>query len=524
MEAADESNFSQVSEALAEAPRPRPQLRSKAQSWGHLPQSHRGIMVGELWEFYNPKATWLEQMRWRCDVCHKSCSCEHCDPPQLSAASSDFLGEQIAAQMTSIVVDIENNLAAIDRRVRAVIGAETTHICSHCEREVKGRPEGRNLYEVVEEMVKPACAELRISYVELLRRLPGGGETDGVRPDTFVSHWWGEEFPKLVRTLTRFAEARTTRLPWSMCSQPYRNPKTWAVWICAFANNQYAIEHALGDFSTGLTPRTAVMTSAFATALEAVNDVVAVLDDRAIIYTRIWCCFELFSVERLIPERKQKKLEIFIADESGVVSSGCGNVNLMDSLIDQVKTSDASASNSEDKAMIESAMLAEGTTNEDLDAVLQKLANAGVSAAGHRRCLEVSAIVVMMEIIALNIISTCLDLTDSEEHFQERAALAKWWARLVTQCIFVGIICYFLVQARITALRLGGRDHRAVRLNERLAIVCFLFSLKLWLLSVIVSAAGHWGGIISCSYYIALVVLTICGRGPLRKVLDPVFL
>ncbi|CAE7669911.1 unnamed protein product, partial [Symbiodinium pilosum] len=45
--------------------------------------------------------------------------------------------------------------------------------CSHCGVEAgPGRWEKRNLYEVVEHMVKPMCAELQVSYVELLRRGP----------------------------------------------------------------------------------------------------------------------------------------------------------------------------------------------------------------------------------------------------------------------------------------------------------------------------------------------------------------
>ncbi|CAE7247159.1 unnamed protein product, partial [Symbiodinium sp. CCMP2456] len=447
---------------------------------------------------------------WRCGICHKSCCCEECLEPEPTqeagtrtqeegedeGTSEDNFAGEVVGQIGAVFADIERKVAEEKRAWRICFNRfkpETHGRCSHCGAEGgPGRWEERNLYEVVEHMVKPICAQLRVSYVELLRRGPEGEEMEGVKPDTFVSHWWGEEFPKFVRTLTCFAEARSRRLPWTVCTTPHRNPKTWAFWICAFANNQYAIEHALGDFSSDVTPRTAVMTSAFATALDAVSDVVAVLDDRAIIYTRIWCCFELFSVARLIPERdlaeflkprdltkiamssatplsqaarrriladlnrlqeepiplaaaapcsdadlslwngvigtqmevthlgcvtvplhflidfpcdyplsapnigfsfefqyrggasyvqrdgrlkgklvicldvlgKGKELEIFIADESGVVSSGCGNVGMMNALIDKVKTAEAEASNPDDKAMIESAMLADGTTSE----------------------------------------------------------------------------------------------------------------------------------------------------------------
>lgn len=55
-------------------------------------------------------------------------------------------------------------------------------------------------------------------------------------------------------------------------------------------------------------------------------------------------------MKRLLPARRGKTLEIFIVDESGVVSSGCGNVRMMTRLIQQVKTSEAQASNEADQA------------------------------------------------------------------------------------------------------------------------------------------------------------------------------
>ena len=48
--------------------RPRARL-SKVASWEQLPQSHRGIRLSELWDFYRPCQEWLEDLRWRCDVC-----------------------------------------------------------------------------------------------------------------------------------------------------------------------------------------------------------------------------------------------------------------------------------------------------------------------------------------------------------------------------------------------------------------------------------------------------------------------
>jgi len=530
----------------------RPQIRSKAQSWGLLPESHRGITVQELWDFYDPESAWLEAQRWRCGICHKSCCCEECvepEPTQEAAvvrtqegedegASEDNFAEEVVEQIGAVFAGFERKVAEEKRAWRICFNRFKPEIhgrCSHCGAEGgPGRWEERNLYEVVEHMVKPICAQLRVSYVELLRRGPEGEEMEGVRPDTFVSHWWGEEFPKFVRTLTCFAEARSRRLPWTVCTTPHRNPKAWAFWICAFANNQYAIEHALGDFSNDVTPRTAVMTSAFATALDAVNDVVAVLDDRGIIYTRIWCCFELFSVARLIPERKGKELEIFIADESGVVSSGCGNVGMMNALIDKVKTAEAEASNPDDKAMIESAMLADGTTSEELDGVLQMLAANGRAAAHHRKCMEFCALVVVLEswlpwslrfkdVAVTNTAGTVLSMMDSKLHYQELLGFSpKVLCLGLSHGLLTFLAIVFLIRAEFLACRLQ-RSHRFVRVNHRLAMVCVLFSLKIFCLMGFAALAGDWAGVCVSIYLIGLIVLTLAGRHPLRRFLDPVF-
>lgn len=482
-------------------------FRSKKESWALLPEGHRGIRLSELWDFYDPKAEWLEKQRWRCDACHRSCNCPDC-------------------------LESEKPMEHFQ--------------CFLCEAFSTGRAEGRNLYEVAAEMIIPSCEALHVSYVELIRR----GDSDekgleGVKPDTFVSHWWGEEFPKFIRALTCFAKIRCANVPWTICAKK-RDYETWAFWICAFANNQYAIEHALGDFSTDNSPRTAVMTSAFATALGAVDDVVAVLDDQGKIYTRIWCCFELFSVVRLLPERHGKHLEVFLVDESGVVSSGCGNVKMMTRLIDKVKTAEADASNAADKALIESAMMADGTTHEDLDVVLQRLAKGGLRAFRSRRCLELYAIVSMM---VMGLFATCiLGLAIHEEHLRSnpedvkmKQVRAHKKARHIVieqketwlYIFFIALalaISWFLVRALYQKIKNGGNyyNNRGLRLNLRIAFAtCFIgvkMGLLLLLTKLLQTFMGCWAFLLAVLYCLFFIVLSLCGRNPARRLLDPVFL
>ncbi|CAJ1378379.1 unnamed protein product [Effrenium voratum] len=429
-----------------------PVLRTKTESWTQLPEGRRGIRVSELWDFYRPQTEWLEQLRWRCDICHQSCVCAAClgDMPE----------------------DCEHQQQC------SCGGGDGA----------KGEMETRNLYEVAAGMIIPACAALKVSYVELLRRRGKGEEFDGVKPDTFVSHWWGEEFPKFVRTLTVFAEKRCTLLPWLHFFYKQREYETWSFWICAFANNQFAIDHALGDFSNGATPRTAVMSSAFASALDSVHDVVAVLDDQAKIYTRIWCCFELFSVARLLPQRRGKSLEIFIANESGVVSSGCGDVSMMSALLEKVQTKDAEASNLADKAMIEQAMMADGTSHEDLDRVLRALAQAGDSAFRHRRCLEIFACVLLIELNVISCTMYVMDLcSDLEACFEEETIengvikgkvmgglnnIHAWGIVIMDGCILVSLLYFLLRALRWWASDWFGRS-RHIRVNLRVAVMVF---------------------------------------------------
>ena len=488
---------------------PKGRFRSKMESWTLLPEGHRGIRVCELWDFYGPKKEWLECKRWRCDACHRSC------PPDFLDNTSETCVEHLQ--------------------------------CFLCEEFATGRFECRNLYEVAAEMIVPACEELQISYVELLRR--GSGDSlEGVKPDTFVSHWWGEEFPKFIRALTGFARIRCANVPWTILARK-RDYEKWAFWICAFANNQYAIEHALGDFSTDNSPRTAVMTSAFATALGAVDDVVAVLDDQGKIYTRIWCCFELFSVMRLLPERHGKHLEVFIVDESGVVSSGCGNVKMMTHLIDKVKTRDADASNAADKAMIEDAMMADGTTHEDLDDVLQNLAKGGLRAFRSRRCLELYAVA---SIIVMGIFALCIfAFAFKEEHlphveFGTQNATVEHWARrhkvrhtflnakdiwLFWFFMILVIVCsVFLAKAAYYKWTYGGTyyNNRGMRLNVRVALVSCCIGLKVGLILAFTNFLrqflGCWAMFLAVLYCFGFTVLSLLGRNPARRLMDPVFL
>lgn len=329
--------------------------RTMSASLALVPQQIRGITLAELlefvaseeWEVLPPSEAyeqehrnkWLAGFRWRCNACKRSCHCavcplrDHHRPPNHGA-------------------------------------------CGHygCDGTM-GMHQMRNLYEVTAEVIKPVCQRENISYVEHLsgRRLIKGG----VAIRTFVSHWWGEEFIKLVKSLKRYARVQAA------ASFTRAAPSNWSFWICAFANNQFEIQHAMGVDGD-------VMASAFAMALKApsCSGVACVIDEHGEIYRRIWCAFELFCVKIVIPRDCGRYLEIALVNETGVLSQGDTTSNVMktvDHLMTNVHCADAEATVSADREMILECMQKEGVTFEDLDDVLRQLVQRGRQAVGGRR-------------------------------------------------------------------------------------------------------------------------------------------
>jgi len=365
--------------------------RTRQQSWDELPQAVRGITLQELWEFYNSNAEYLRDQQWRCHGCHRRFP-QHSGP------------------------------------------------CPSC-----GHPEGKlqmpNLYEVNSNIIMPTCQEECISYVEYLARRREG--TKQIPVKTFVSHWWGEEFTKFVLALDRYAHVRareqtqfgtkttliiyvvaallvdlvlafwgpsfwnmlhesgplvalvvpasiTTFVPVAITILVHKvnylletpNPLAWSFWICALCNNQYAVEHAIGE--------SGVLDSSFAVALQAphCSEVATIFDASATIYRRIWCAFELFFAKVLMPRNFGKKMQVTLVNEFGVLSDGDASlqaVQVMASVIGTINTSEAQASVESDKQMIQRLMLEEQTTSEDLDSILRQTAQDSLQAAKLRR-------------------------------------------------------------------------------------------------------------------------------------------
>ena len=103
--------------------------RSQSASWSLEPQCVRGITLGELKAFCAERYDWLAQLRWRCAACGRGCARASCECTSVTPNEHEA--------------------------------------CIHCG-SVDGSLSMRNLYEVMDEMIKPRCAQQEVSYVELL--------------------------------------------------------------------------------------------------------------------------------------------------------------------------------------------------------------------------------------------------------------------------------------------------------------------------------------------------------------------
>mmetsp|Transcript_11029 Transcript_11029/g.25225 ORF Transcript_11029/g.25225 Transcript_11029/m.25225 type:complete len:640 (-) Transcript_11029:101-2020(-) len=362
--------------------------RTRAQSWSEFPAHMRGMSLRELWQFYEKNKAFIEKPRWRCGKCRKS-------------AEED-------------------------------VGP--CPFCGHDEGEVGTR----NLYEINRGIIKPTCQARALSYVELL--MEQRSDKAPIAADVFVSHWWGEEFKTTIDTLDHYARTRqSAELPWmrvavaysvisitspiliailavacgfqdvldahpfnvftlinllvivifmvifTKCFRGYKmkNYLDTSFWICAFANNQFAVDHAMPLDNDAAT-------TSFALALQgdSVKEMVAILDKEAMIYSRIWCVFELFFTKCLLPARFKRVMDIAIANDRGLVSDGDSSEDTLwhiRKMLEDIRISEAKASNPNDKTIILRSLEGANVQTEDLERELRQIAKGGLLAARLRR-------------------------------------------------------------------------------------------------------------------------------------------
>jgi len=110
-------------------------------------------------------------------------------------------------------------------------------------------------------------------------------------------------------------------------------------------------------------------TSAFAVALSTLSEMVVVVDERAEVYRRIWCIFELYYASRAPRDPK-----IWLANEKGVISSGAASmktVDLMRDVVDSLDLQHAEASVEADRLMIWACITDSGWDSKSLHDLLK---------------------------------------------------------------------------------------------------------------------------------------------------------
>ena len=131
-------------------------------------------------------------------------------------------------------------------------------------REAQGTKDtiGPNMYNVVDNYIKPLCEQAGNSSWALLRN------PDGLSCDVFITHGWAEGIYEFIDKV--------------LASWP---PHATAAWCCVLANPQNL------DIGQMLeTPQS----SPFAAALKAAHSVMVVANRTGSIYARIWCTYEAY--------------------------------------------------------------------------------------------------------------------------------------------------------------------------------------------------------------------------------------
>merc|ERR1712136_610160 len=196
-------------------------------------------------------------------------------------------------------------------------------------------------------------------------------------------HSWKEDYKRLsamsiISDMVAFALASFAY--WSSCRILQRSRvKEWSFWICAFANNQFAIDHAIGINDN-------LSSSSFAAALEAdtLMEVAAIVDDDVVVYRRIWCAFELFYARVVLPNKKDISPRVVLINKGGIISDGDAprtTVRKLEEAMRSVKTAEAKSSSESDKRAIMETMKREESTPEMLDELLVLISQGGVGAA-----------------------------------------------------------------------------------------------------------------------------------------------
>ena len=208
----------------------------------------------------------------------------------------------------SDLVGPNGNVSIADTAKRAITLDQLTVLVAHVRRRIEGGEtwpvkrfvsgamvdavvsdaKDANLYDLDRFVVRPATKPYQCAMVELMAE----GEQP---PDYFVSHFWGHSIVATLACLEVHSSDRGLERQVGFVDASYfftkehpnylggRSPRYW---ICAFANNQHNLAAEIAD---------ELSQTSFYRAMRLSRGTVSIVDEKAIVYSRIWCVFELYS-------------------------------------------------------------------------------------------------------------------------------------------------------------------------------------------------------------------------------------
>ena len=142
-------------------------------------------------------------------------------------------------------------------------------------------PDKVTLYDINKTIIKPFTEEKKQAFVTCLPSTAGPQP-----PRFFASHWWGEAVLHFIRCLEQFIkDFGKNETDEDERKGGGMTPDT-PIWICAHGNNQHALDEAITD-----DPRELGFTKDMRVAQ---GRTITILDMGGVVFTRIWCVYELF--------------------------------------------------------------------------------------------------------------------------------------------------------------------------------------------------------------------------------------
>jgi len=215
---------------------------------------------------------------------------------------------------------------------RAVSAGQIADLLSYFEDFIRHR----NMYYVSSNILLPLTKPERLSYAELA----GPHEVQW-----FVSHFWGMAFQDFVASLRHLA-SDVGNSEW----------KSVTFWVCSLSNNQWNVQSELGEGDP--------LKSSFNLALQSrgCHGTAMVLDASAEPLKRSWCLFEVFQTCCLTSSRSRDQFSgLLLCTPQGVLQHGAASLDACMGVAEQlskISLEDATATRSEDKAMIDSCVRA----------------------------------------------------------------------------------------------------------------------------------------------------------------------